>query len=184
MKNYTVRPYKKEDIPDIVETVHQVYIEYDLGWYPDDYHSDLYHIDRDFPADKAAFFVAELNGKVVGCGGVQYYHPLPGKPGELVTIDNLNRIAASDCSLERIYVRPSARKIGIGSQLTLQCIKAAKKQGCSIMEIWNDKLFTDATRLYQKLGAQLIGDRIGYDPDSSQEWGLFLNLKMTPQSKY
>jgi hypothetical protein len=45
------------------------------------------------------------------------------------------------------------------------------------MELWSDKRFEDAHRLYQKLGARVVGERICHDPDQSPEWGLAIDFK-------
>jgi putative acetyltransferase len=50
----------------------------------------------------------------------------------------------------------------------------AKKNGRSTMELWSDKRFTDAHRLYERFGAKVVGERICHDPDKSPEWGLVL----------
>lgn len=49
------------------------------------------------------------------------------------------------------------------------------------MEIWSDKRFVEAHRLYQRLGAFVVADRICSDPDNSPEWGLLLPLD-TPEA--
>jgi hypothetical protein len=50
------------------------------------------------------------------------------------------------------------------------------------MEMWSDKRFEDAHRLYQKLGAEVVGERICHDPDQSPEWGLL--LPVSTDSRY
>jgi hypothetical protein len=52
----------------------------------------------------------------------------------------------------------------------------ARHRQCHALEIWSDKLFKEAHQLYEKLGAQCIGDRICPDPDQSPEWGYLLPL--------
>jgi hypothetical protein len=44
------------------------------------------------------------------------------------------------------------------------------------MEIWSDKKLLDGHRLYEKVGAVLVGERLCHDPDQSPEWGLVLDL--------
>ncbi|MDQ3065832.1 MAG: GNAT family N-acetyltransferase, partial [Actinomycetota bacterium] len=79
-------------------------------------------------------------------------------------------------SLERLYVLRAARGTGVGSALLAAVVEAARQAGQSQLEIWSDKRFEDAHRLYQRLGARVVGERVHDDPDSSHEWGLVLDL--------
>jgi hypothetical protein len=45
------------------------------------------------------------------------------------------------------------------------------------MELWSDKRFGPAHRLYGQFGAEVVGDRICDDPDKSPEWGLRIDLR-------
>ena len=86
------------------------------------------------------------------------------------------RLAQADCSLERLYVRPEHRRSGIGRALFQTAIEEARSKSASLMEIWSDKRFQDAHRLYDRMGAVTVGERICDDPDHSPEWGLILEL--------
>mgnify|MGYP002387794192 FL=1 len=78
--------------------------------------------------------------------------------------------------MERLYVHPEARKAGIGQALMRTVTGEAKSAGKRTMEIWSDKRFEAAHRLYQRFGAEVIADRICDDPDESPEWGLLIRL--------
>ena len=129
--------------------VRAVYDEYGFTWDERGYHRDL----RDVEAAYVAFFVAELDGRIVGTAGL-----------------------SDEGSLERFYVLPEARGVGVGSALLAAVAEEARRRGHSELEIWSDKRFTDAHRLYQRLGARVVGERVHDDPDSSHEWGLVLEL--------
>jgi GNAT superfamily N-acetyltransferase len=105
------------------------------------------------------------------------FHPLiPGEPGTTTLHEGKVRAAGTDCSLERLYVHPDARRRGIGETLTRLVIDQAKAEGKLAMELWSDKKLGDAHRLYGRFGAETIGDRICHDPDQSPEWGLVIRL--------
>ena len=104
-------------------------------------------------ASYAAFFVAERDGRIVGTAGL-----------------------TSHGSLERLYVLAEARGSGAGSALLAAVAAEARRRGHVQLEIWSDKRFTDAHRLYERHGARVVGERVHDDPDASHEWGLVLDL--------
>jgi len=113
------------------------------------YHADLRDVEAAYPV----FFVAELEGRIVGTAGF-----------------------STRGSLERLYVLRAARGTGVGSALLAAVVEAARQAGQSQLEIWSDKRFTAAHRLYELHGARVVGERVHDDPDSSHEWGLLLDL--------
>ena len=129
--------------------VRAVYDEFSFTWDEHGYHADL----RDVETSYAAFFVAELNGRIVGTAGL-----------------------TERGSLERLYVLPAARGAGAGSALLAAVADEARRRGHQRLEIWSDKRFEDAHRLYQREGARVVDERVHDDPDSSHEWGLVLDL--------
>ncbi len=129
--------------------VRAVYEEFGFTWDEAGYHADL----RDVEASYAAFFVAEHEGRVVGTAGL-----------------------TSRGSLERLYVLAEARGSGAGSALFVAVVAEARRSGHEQLEIWSDKRFTDAHRLYERHGARVVGERVHDDPDESHEWGLVLDL--------
>ena len=129
--------------------VKAVYDEYGFTWDEDGYHSDLLDVE----SAHAAFFVAELDGRIVGTAGL-----------------------SENGSLERLYVLPAARGAGTGAALLAAVADEARRRGHARLEIWSDKRFEDAHRLYRRAGARVVGERVHDDPDSSHEWGLVLEL--------
>jgi GNAT superfamily N-acetyltransferase len=170
-----IRIATRADEPALQHVIRTVYEEYDWGWFPDGYHEDLYDIETFYFAKGNQFFVAELDGEVVGTAAVDFMPQLPQGDGTVV-VDGVIRVAAADCSLERLYVLPHARGKGVGSGLWRATIEAAKEKGCKVMEIWSDKRLEDAHRLYEKLGAIRAGERLCHDPDQSPEWGMAFNI--------
>ena len=144
-----VRPARTADSAAAAAVVKAVYDEYGFTWDELGYHRDL----QDVEAAYAAFFVAELDGRIVGTAGL-----------------------SEQGSVERFYVLPDARGAGAGSALLAAVADEAKRRGYEQLEIWSDKRFADAHRLYQRHGARVVGERVHDDPDSSHEWGLVLEL--------
>ena len=144
-----IRQARATDSAAAARVVRTVYEEYGFTWDEYGYHADL----RDVEAAYAAFFVAELDGRIVGTAGLSEHG-----------------------SLERLYVLPAARGAGAGSALFTAVADEARRRGHDRLEIWSDKRFEDAHRLYRREGARVVGERVHDDPDSSHEWGLVLEL--------
>lgn len=145
----TIRLARTADSPAAAAVVRTVYDEFGFTWDEDGYHADLLDVEASY----AAFFVAEQDDEIVGTAGLTEHG-----------------------SLERLYVLPSARGDGAGSALLARVIEEARRRGHRQLEIWSDKRFEDAHRLYRRHGARVVGERVHDDPDSSHEWGLIVNL--------
>lgn len=144
-----VRRALAQDSPAVTTVVRAVYDEFGFTWEEEGYHADLHDVEASY----AAFYVAEANGRIVGAAGLTGHG-----------------------SLERLYVLPEARGSGAGSALLTAVADEARRNGHARLEIWSDKRFTDAHRLYERHGARVVSERVHDDPDSSLEWGLVLDL--------
>lgn len=154
---WRIRPGRKEDSRAAAEVVRAVFAEYGFTWDAGGYHADLGDVEAGFNA----FWVAEADGRVVGCAGLRR------REGGLRDAEG---------SLERLYVLPEARGSGVGSALLAAVVEGARARGWARLEIWSDKLFEDAHRLYERCGAVVVAERVNDDPDESAEWGLVLEL--------
>jgi putative acetyltransferase len=182
--DYQIRPAIGSDSLTVAEVVKSVFDEYGFTWDEADYCADLYDLENHYLRQGHGFWVAELHGRIVGSVGLCLHPKFEGRVGDMVLTELETRAAGTDCSLERLYVHSSARRFGIGSALTEQVLTAARAEGLAAMEIWSDKRFGDAHRLYGRFGARQIGDRVCDDPDQSPEWGLVIDLNEvgTPDS--
>lgn len=178
--DFPIRHAEQADIPEIVRVVRSVYDEYGFTWDEREYHADLYDVEEHYNRKGHSFFVVGSHptpgGKLLGVVALKRFAPVPGSPGVSTVIDGVVRLAGADCSLDRLYVDPAARRQGLGTALTMHAVGAARLEGKTAMEIWSDKRFVEAHRLYQRLGASVVADRICADPDNSPEWGLLLLL--------
>lgn len=170
-----IRLATRADEPAIQNVIKTCYDILGWGWFPEGYHEDLYNID-DFYFNKGNFFfVAEIDGTVVGTAAIDFMPRLPDGDGTTVS-EGVIRVANADCSLERLYVLPEARGKGVGMALWQATIDAAREKGCQLMEIWSDKLLEEAHRLYEKRGAARVGERLCHDPSQSPEWGMSFRI--------
>lgn len=156
--------------------IREVYEEYGFTWDGESYMADIQDVELYYFGLGGRFWVWEDEAGVQGTIGLEVFDRVPGSVGTAEIVDERVRICGADCSLERLYVRPSARQKGIGGALTQVCLDGARAMGRSAMEIWSDKHFVDAHRLYERFGAVVVGDRICHDPDLSPEWGMVIRL--------
>ncbi len=168
-----IRPWRSGDEDQIRRVVRQVFDEYRFAWDPYGYHQDLYRLDSQY----AGFWVAEEpGGTLVGVAGLSTFSPRPGPLGGLVEHKGLLRIGGADCELKRMYVLGRSRGRGLGRKLAGAATGFALQRGCRVMEIWSDKVLTEAHSLYRSLGAVDAGSRIDDSPDRAEEIGLMLRL--------
>lgn len=176
----TVRPATDADSLGAAAVVERVFRDFGFQWDPDEYAADLYHLGDAYLDSGDLIWVGEgKDGQIVAVGGVAFHEPVPGEFGVAKEYGDHIRLLGSDCELVRVYVHPDVRRQGLGRRLSLLAIQAAQARGCQLMEIWSDKRFVEAHRLYQSLGATVVGERICKDPDQSPEWGLALRLDRT-----
>lgn len=174
---FTIRSATGEDSLDAANVVRAVFEEYGFTWDAEDYCADLYDLEAHYLSLGSKFWVAEVDGRVVGTTALELYDLLPGSLGEAAEFEGKVRAAGSDCSLERLYVHPEARGSGVGRGLLELTISEARQLGRVGMEVWSDKKLENAHRLYDHYGAIPIGDRICDDPDESPEWGFVMDLQ-------
>jgi putative acetyltransferase len=87
-----------------------------------------------FAARGGEFWVDEVDGAVVACGG---YTPASA-PGGL--------------ELRKLYTRADQRGRGLGSSIVARVEAAARAKGCAYVDLWSDTRFLTAHRLYERLG--------------------------------
>jgi putative acetyltransferase len=87
-----------------------------------------------FTAEGGRFWVAELDGGVIGCGGIA-----PAKD-------------PAGAELKHLYVAKRARRAGLGTRFVALIEDEARRRGSSFVELWSDTRFEDAHRLYERLG--------------------------------
>ncbi len=173
----SIRPWRADDTSGVVHVIRSVYDEYRFTWDEAAYHADLYDIQKYYLDAGHAFFVAEAGGNVVGTVALERFPRHAGQIGETIRLEDQLRAGGVDCSLERLYVLESERGAGVGTALVNHVLQAAMNDGRRAMELWSDKRFEEAHRLYMRFGATIIGERICHDPDQSPEWGLVIDLE-------
>jgi len=102
--------------------------------------------------------VVELDRQVVACVGLQ-----PEGPDAV--------------SLHSLYVAAPARRRGLGAELVERVEAAARRRDATRVTLWSDRRFTDAHRLYQRLGyARLAACRELHDRSNTVEYAFAKDL--------
>ncbi len=133
----TIRDVKKEDNVALAQIIRNTLTEFGAnrqGTVFYDASTDaMYEL---FQTPQSAYFVAELNGVVVGGAGI---FPTEG-------------LAASTCELVKMYLVPEARGLGIGYKLIQLCEKKALSFGYNNIYLESMPELKQAIGLYEKQG--------------------------------
>ena len=110
---------------------------------------------------RAAYFVCEENGKIVGGGGVA---GLLGGPHEI-------------CELKKMYFLPAGRGRGLGQKLLVRCLDAARELGFEKCYIETFNTMKGAMKLYERHGFKKIPGALGKTGHFACDTFYLLDLK-------
>lgn len=94
---------------------------------------------------RAAFFVVELDGKVLGCGG---FGPLTGADEDT-------------CELRKMYFKSELRGLGVGTRLLNLCLEEAARAGYRNCYLETMDNMEQARRLYGRHGFKYLDHPMG-----------------------
>ena len=97
-----------------------------------------------YARDGAAYFVLEVDGVVLGGGGIA---PLEGEPGV--------------CELRKMYFRPGLRGLGAGTALIARCLHEARRLGFRLCYLETLTGMDAAQALYERAGFQRVARAMG-----------------------
>ena len=112
-----------------------------------------------FKKERSAYFVAEVDGKIAGGGGI---YPTEGLPEDT-------------CELVKMYLLPDARGIGLGKQLLEKCFDTARKFGFRQIYLETMPELKLALKMYEKSGFSYLCSPMG----SSGHFGCDLHMIRT-----
>lgn len=98
-----------------------------------------------FQTPKSAYYVAEIEGKLLGGGGI---FPTEGLPD-------------GTCELVKMYLLPEARGIGLGRMLMERCLETARKYGFQQIYLETLPELNLAVKVYEKFGFEYLSAPLG-----------------------
>jgi len=146
MGEVIIREIQPKDNAAVARVVRQVLV--DLGVpkvgtaYADKALDDMYGA---YDVPKAAYFVAEEEGRIIGCAGVA----------------QLENFDGNVCELQKMYFLEEARGKGLGSKMINTCLAKAKEFGFEACYLETMPYMKAAQKLYQKNGFQYIDAPMG-----------------------
>jgi len=103
------------------------------------------HLSELFKINKSVYFVAIVDHKVVGGGGVFPTAGLPSDTSELV----------------KMYLLPEVRGQGIGGMIIKQCLESAKSAGFKKVYLESMPELAGALAIYEKFGFEYLEGPLG-----------------------
>ncbi|TDE17608.1 GNAT family N-acetyltransferase [Dyadobacter psychrotolerans] len=118
------------------------------------------HLSDLFLAEKSKYFVAELDGRLVGGAGLFPTEGLPDDTLELV----------------KMYLLPEARSIGLGKKLILTCVETAVANGYKKIYLETMNELQKAVQTYNRLGFRTLDAPLGNSGHHSCEIWMLKDL--------
>lgn len=146
MKNTRIRPIQAADNAATAAVIRQVLTEYGLnreGFAFVD--AELDALFENYRAPLAAYYVAEVNGKIVGGAG---FGALLGG-------------AADTAELKKMYLLPEARGLGLGRGLMDALLPLVQTAGYKKLYLETMPNMKDAIRVYEKYDFQPLDGPMG-----------------------
>ena len=98
------------------------------------------HLYEVFRKEGSVYFVALMNGKIIGGGGI---YPTDG-------------LQEDTCELVKMYLLPKARGLGLGRTLIEKCLEFAKDTGYKNVYLESMPELKQALKVYEKFGFEYL----------------------------
>jgi putative acetyltransferase len=147
-----IRLIEKSDNAVIAEIIRLVMTEFKAvgcGYSIND--SEVDDMYAAYAPERSAFYVVELNERILGCGG---FAPLTGAEQDT-------------CELRKMYFKSELRGLGVGTQLLNLCLDKAARAGFRHCYLETMDNMERAQRLYGKYGFKYLDKPMGSTGHSS-----------------
>lgn len=168
----SVRPVRDADADQLADLIGGVFDEYpgcvlDLDGIDADLRAWATHLTT---RGGAGWVLVGDDGRLVACVGVTPTDALPAGAASVREAEPEPTPDTAVVELKRLYVHADARRGGIGRALVGRVESWARSRGGGAVVLWSDTRFTDAHRLYARLGYdQLAARRHLDDPSDTTE---------------
>lgn len=137
-----IRNVRRDELEKLVPLYLEAYRG--LEEYAEHGHDDtLDYLEWLYSTCPEGFFVAELDGRIVGFVAC---NPRWRGPGDAPT-----------CEIHEIVVDPRFRRRGIGRRLMDHALALGEKRGCPTATLWVGKRNSRAREWYERLGFEAVG---------------------------
>ena len=141
-----IRPIEKSDNTVVADIIRLVMTEFEAvggGFSINDAEvEDMYSA---YAPERSAFYVVELDGRVLGCGG---FGPLTGADEHT-------------CELRKMYFKSELRGLGVGTRLLNLCLDEAARVGFQHCYLETMDNMEQARRLYGRHGFEYLDQPMG-----------------------
>ena len=146
MEDTVIREITPEDNAQVAQVIRKVFEDMGIPKvgtaYADKALDDMY---AEYNVPRAAYFVVEQQGKIVGCAGVA----------------QLQNHDGNVCELQKMYFLEEARGKGIGSEMIQVCLQRAKEYRFDACYLETMPYMEAAQKLYKKNGFEYIDAPLG-----------------------
>lgn len=146
MNTVAIREIQQKDNAEVAGVIRKV-LE-DLGMpkvgttYAD---KALDYMYENYNVPKAAYFVVEENGRILGCAGIA----------------QLENYKGNVCELQKMYFLKEARGRGLGAKMMKICLDIAREYGYEKCYLETMPNMDEAQKLYKKTGFKYINAPMG-----------------------
>ena len=152
---YTLRNIEPQDNADIARIIRSCLKEFGADKpgtvYYEESTDNLFGL---YSEEKSVYFIAEIEGRILGGGG----------------ISPTNGLSEDTCELVKMYLLPEARGKGIGAALIKKCLETAKQKGFNKVYLESLPELSRAITLYEKFGFQKLSRPLGNTGHLSGVW--------------
>lgn len=155
----TIRPIQASDNETLALIIRNTLVEFSAN-HPGTVYFDAAtdHLYELFQKEASAYFVAEVDRKIVGGGGI---YPTDGLPSDT-------------CELVKMYLLPEARGIGLGRSIIEKCLQTARDFGFRKIYLETMPELKLALKVYEKFGFTYLCAPMG----NSGHFGCDLHMQL------
>ncbi len=155
----SIRPVQPSDNEILASIIRNTLVEFNAN-HPGTVFFDAStdHLNLIFEKSESAYFVAEIDGKIVGGGGI---YPTEGLP-------------ADTCELVKMYLLPEARGLGLGRSIIEKCLQTARDFGFRKIYLETMPELKLALKVYEKFGFTYLCAPMG----NSGHFGCDLHMQL------
>lgn len=103
------------------------------------------HLSVLFDIPRAIYYIAEMDGRIIGGAGI---HPLDGGPDTV-------------CELQKMYLLPEARGKGLAGKLITMCLSYAKQHDYTHCYLETSPELARARKVYEQFGFRYLTGPMG-----------------------